>query len=69
MTSRREGRGKGRRQGGAMMAWLFFANLFEPKKAAAMEHVDTQRRIGPDAGQARSAAAAPPAGGGEGSRP
>lgn len=29
-----------------MMVWMFFANLFEPRKVAAMEHIDTQRRIG-----------------------
>ncbi len=40
---------KGRASGAAMMAWMFFANLFEPKKVAAMEHIDTQRRIGPEA--------------------
>ncbi len=40
---------KGRAGGAAMMAWMFFANLFDPKKVAAMEHIDTQRRLGPEA--------------------
>jgi hypothetical protein len=40
---------KGRTGGAAMMAWMFFAHLFDPKKVAAMEHIDTQRRIGPEA--------------------
>ena len=40
---------KGRAGGAAMMAWIFFANLFDPKKVAAMEHIDTQRRTGPEA--------------------
>lgn len=31
-----------------MMVWMFFANLFEPRKIAAMEQIDTQRRIGPE---------------------
>lgn len=29
-----------------MMAWMFFANLFDPKKIAAMEQIDTANRIG-----------------------
>ena len=40
---------KGRAGGAAMMAWMFFANLFDPKKIVAMEQIDTQRRIGPEA--------------------
>ena len=32
-----------------MMVWMFFANLFEPAKVAAMEQIDTQRRIGTEA--------------------
>ena len=32
-----------------MMVWMFFANLFDPKKVAAMEQIDTQRRIGAEA--------------------
>ena len=35
-----------------MMVWMFFANLFEPKKVAAMEQIDTQRRIGTEAQRA-----------------
>lgn len=41
-----------------MMVWRFFANLFEPKKVAAMEQIDTQRRIGTDS--QRTNPAAPP---------
>ncbi len=35
-----------------MMAWLFFANLFEPKKAAAIEHIQSARRLGNPADRA-----------------
>ena len=54
------GKRKGRAGGAAMMAWMFFANLFDPKKVAAIEHIDTQRRIGPDALRIAAAPAAPP---------
>lgn len=38
-----------RRKGGTtMMVWMFFANLFEPRKVAAVEQIDTQRRIRPE---------------------
>lgn len=40
---------KGRIGGAGMMVWLFFANLFEPAKVAAVEQIDTQRRIGSEA--------------------
>ncbi|WP_267394831.1 MULTISPECIES: hypothetical protein [unclassified Sphingomonas] len=50
---------KGRRHGAAMMAWMFFANLFEPKKAAAIEQIDTHNRVGSDAWRTARAAAAP----------
>jgi hypothetical protein len=43
------GNRKGRAGGAAMMAWMFFANLFDPKKIVAMELIDTQRQIGPEA--------------------
>jgi hypothetical protein len=49
---------KGRASGAAMMVWLFFANLFEPAKVAATEHIDTARR----AGNASTRDAATPAG-------
>ncbi len=42
-----------------MMVWMFFANLFDPKKIAAIEHIDTQRRIGPDALRIAATPAAP----------
>ncbi|MEG3163760.1 hypothetical protein U1701_04045 [Sphingomonas sp. PB2P19] len=42
------------------MARMFFANLFEPKKAAAIEHIATQTRIGSEAARTTRAAAAPP---------
>lgn len=47
---------KGRKGGATMMLWMFFANLFEPKKVAAMEQIDTQRRIGTEAQRANPAA-------------
>jgi len=39
-------RKRGRAHGAAMMVWLFFANLFDPKRVAAIEHIDTANRIG-----------------------
>ena len=46
-----------KRKGGAtMMVWMVFANLFEPKKVAAMEQIDTQRRIGTEAQRANPTA-------------
>jgi len=53
---------KGRRHGAAMMVWMFFANLFDPKAAVATESIATQRRIGDTAMRASRAAAAPPSG-------
>ena len=41
-------RKRGRAHGAAMMVWLFFANLFEPNKIAATEHIETANRIGND---------------------
>jgi hypothetical protein len=42
-----------------MTVWLFFANLFEPRKAAAIEHVDRQHQLGAEALRTHRAAAAP----------
>ncbi|MBB5713520.1 hypothetical protein [Sphingomonas aerophila] len=42
------------------MAVFFFANLFEPRKAAAIENLDTANRIGPEAERRRATAAEPP---------
>jgi hypothetical protein len=53
------GRRKGRASGAAMMAWMFFANLFDPKKVVAMEQIDTQRRIGPEAQRIAATPGAP----------
>ncbi|AXJ95248.1 MULTISPECIES: hypothetical protein [unclassified Sphingomonas] len=53
---------KGRRHGAAMMVWMFFANLFDPKAAVATEAIDTQRRSGGVADRTVRAAAAPPVG-------
>lgn len=40
--------------------WMMLASLFEPKKAASTELIDTQRRIGSEAQRtARSAADKP----------
>lgn len=52
-------RRRGRRHGAAM-AVFFFANLFEPRKAAAIENLDTANRIGPEAERRRATAAEPP---------
>lgn len=54
---------KGRRHGAAMMVWIFFANLFDPRKAAAVEHVQQQRRLGIEAGRTDRVGAAAPGGG------
>ncbi len=51
---------KGRAHGAVMMIGMFFANLFDPKKITAIEHVATQRRIGSESGRIAQAAAAPP---------
>ena len=52
---------RGGRTGGAvMMAWLFFANLFEPKKAAAVEHIQRTRDLGAEARRTAATPAAPP---------
>ena len=53
-------RRRGRRHGAAMAVWFFFANLFEPRKAAAIEHLDTANRIGSEAERRRATAAAQP---------
>ena len=55
---------KGRVGGAAMMIGMFFATLFDPKKAAAIVHIDTQRRIGSDSDRTAATASAPPAGDG-----
>ena len=47
---------KGSKGGATMMVWMFFANLFEAKKVAAMEQIDTQRRVGTEAQRANPAA-------------
>lgn len=52
MSADKAKRRKGRTGGAAMMVWMFFANLFDPKKVVAMEQIDTQRRIGPEAPRA-----------------
>lgn len=44
-----------------MMAWLFFANLFEPAKVVATERLDTENRLGAETARTARAAAAPPA--------
>jgi hypothetical protein len=49
------GKRKGRVGGAAMMAWMFFANLFDPKKVAAMEQIDTANRVGNPALRAAAA--------------
>ena len=51
---------KGRAGGAVMMVWMFFANLFDPKKITAIEHVATQRRIGPEALRVAATPSAPP---------
>ncbi len=51
---------KARAHGAVMMIGMFLANLFDPKKITAVEHVATQRRIGSEASRIAQAAAAPP---------
>jgi hypothetical protein len=55
---------KGRVGGAAMMVGMFFATLFDPKKAATIVHVDTQRRIGSESERTAATASAPPSGDG-----
>ena len=43
-----------------MMIGMFFATLFDPKKGAAIVHIDTQRRIGSESDRIAAAASAPP---------
>ena len=45
-----------------MMVWLMFAHLFDPPKAAAVEHVMKQKRIGAEADRLAGAHAGPPDG-------
>ena len=52
-------RRRGRKHGAAMMVWLFFAKLFDPKKAEAVEHIAQQKRIGAESWRAAKTAAAP----------
>ncbi|MDH7973806.1 hypothetical protein QH494_16570 [Sphingomonas sp. AR_OL41] len=59
MSKRTAAKRKGRAGGAAMMVWMFFANLFDPKQVAAIEHIGTQRRIGPDALRIAATSAAP----------
>ena len=49
-------RKRGRAHGAAMMVWLFFANLFEPSKAAAIEQIDAANRIGSESVRAKTGA-------------
>jgi hypothetical protein len=60
MSGNKAAKRKGRAGGAAMMAWMFFANLFDPKKVAAMEQIETQRRIGPEAQRIAATPSAPP---------
>jgi hypothetical protein len=55
----RKAKRKGRAGGATMMVWMFFAHLFDPKRAAAIEHIDTARRIGSDAQRVSATAAGP----------
>ena len=52
-------RRKGAIHGAAMMAWLFFANLFDPKKIVAAEQIETDRRVGNPALRHAATASAP----------
>lgn len=60
---RRASARKGRRYGGVMMVWLLFAHLFDPPKAAAIEHLEKQKRIGAEADRLAGTPGAPPDGG------
>ncbi len=57
-------RRKGRVGGAAMMIGMFFTTLFDPKKGAAIVHIDTQRRIGSESERTSATASAPPTGDG-----
>ncbi len=61
MKSRR----KGTAHGAAMMVWLFFANLFDPKKIVSAEQIETDRRVGNPALRKAAAASAPSDAGGD----
>lgn len=43
-----------------MMVWLFFANLFDPKRVVAIEQIETDRRIGNPVIRDAATPAAPP---------
>jgi hypothetical protein len=60
MKAGRSSKRKGRLHGAAMMGWLFFANLFDPKKAAAIEQIQADRRLGSPAERAAAFASARP---------
>lgn len=54
-------RGKKKRNGSIGLGlWMMLANLFEPRKVAAMEQIDTVRRTGSDAARTARAAAGKP---------
>ena len=58
----RNAKRKGRVGGAAMMMGMLFASLFDPKKAAAVVHIATQRRIGSETDRIAATASASPAG-------
>lgn len=62
MKHRRGQARKGHSRGAAMMVWLFFANLFDPKKATAVEHIQRARDVGAEAHRTAATPAAPPPG-------
>lgn len=53
---------KRRKKGGSigLGLWMMLASLFEPRKAASIELIDTQRRIGSEAQRTAKAAADKP---------
>ena len=52
-------RRRGRAHGAAMMVWLFFANLFDPAKAAVTEQAADPVRAGEDGRRSATAAGKP----------
>lgn len=54
---------KKKKKGGSLGLglWMMLASLFEPRKTASTELIDTQRRIGSDAERTARAAAGKPA--------
>lgn len=53
---------KRRASGVGVGLWMMLAHIFEPKKVAVMEQLDTANRLGRDHEERQAGAAMPPAG-------